>query len=485
MPAVPEGPSAVPEGPSAVPERPSAVPGRPSAVPGPDPNRAPRTAAAGREAALNAETRLAKRLSEAGVHFEGRAYPVSPQPLVLDEAQAGRVTSAAEALHRVLDRVVDAYLASAEVRRHFPHYLPYSRLLTPPVRLRPAARICRFDGVTGRDGTYRIMETNTACPGGVIQNGITARLWRQECGPARGDDPGRSVPQELETNRYAFTEQLLQSHHEQFGRQAGFAVVVNLHGRFTNEVDWMLAQFREHGLRAELVEAADLKYRGGRLTWRGSAVDLAYHKLDQLDLVREESAADLLRAAADGAVCCLNPLISQCVLEDKAVLALLGDERFADVLGLPHAERAVVERHVPWTRVVEQRETTGPDGETVALLDFAAEARTRLVLKPRHLTRGEGVLVGRWTDARTWQSLLGRAARTRDHVVQDYLPLSVRRVAASGATGGGDMMHGLDVYLFGGKAVGFQCRASYDPVTNIGRRGVLLPVEVRRSPGRV
>ncbi|MER8072990.1 glutathionylspermidine synthase family protein [Streptomyces sp. NPDC094034] len=434
-------------------------------------------------AASNAGIRLAKRLFEAGVHFEGRAYPASPEPLILDEEDAARISSTAEALHQIIDRVVDAYLNNAKVRSHFPHYLPYAHLMTLSPQLRPAARICRFDGATDHDGTYRIMETNTACPGGVIQNGITARLWREECGPSWCDATDQWIPQVLETDRYAFTQELIQCHVAQSGREPGFAVVVNLNGRFTNEVDWMLTQFREHGLRAERVEAADLRYRKGRLIWRGSTVDLAYNKLDQLDLVRDEAAHGYLQAAADGAVCCLNPLISQCILEDKAVLALLTDERFADSLPLNPGERAIVERHVPWTRALEECETTGPDGAVLPLMDFAVKARSRLVLKPRHLTRGEGVAVGRWTDSRTWQSLLSQAARTQDYVVQDYVPLPTCRIAASGTTDGGDMMHGLDVYLFGGKAVGFQCRASYDPVTNIGRRGMLLPVAIRRFTG--
>jgi diaminobutyrate-2-oxoglutarate transaminase len=38
------------------------------------------------------------------------------------------------------------------------------------------------------------------------------------------------------------------------------------------------------------------------------------------------------------------------------------------------------------------------------------------------------------------------------------------------------MVYGLDAYVFNGKLAGLQARASVDPVMNIGRRGVLLPV---------
>ncbi|MCX4791877.1 glutathionylspermidine synthase family protein [Streptomyces sp. NBC_01221] len=429
----------------------------------------------------SAENRLAKRLLEAGVHFEGRAYPVSPRPFFLEESEAAGVRTTAEKLHNVVDKVVDAYGTSDVVRQHFPHYEKHAHLMMPPEALRPAARVCRFDGVVDAEGTYKLMETNTACPGGVIQNGITSRLWDQECGaPWRG--PSHEwLPQPLESDHYAFVRELLDCHRAQFGGDPQFAVVVNWHGRYTNEVDWMLAQFREHGLRAERVEAEELRYQRGRLTWRGSPVDLAYNKLDQLDLVHDAAASEYLRAAADGAVCCLNPLISQCILEDKAVLALLSDDRSAPHLGLSVEDEDVIRRHIPWTRTAGTGMTSDPEGRSVQLLDFAVAAREHLVLKPRHLTRGEGVAIGRWTGADRWAALLADAARSQDYVLQSYQPLSSLTVPESRATAGGEMMHGLDTYLFGGKAVGFQCRASYDPVTNIGRRGVLLPVVVRKG----
>lgn len=62
-------------------------------------------------------------------------------------------------------------------------------------------------------------------------------------------------------------------------------------------------------------------------------------------------------------------------------------------------------------------------------------------------------------------------------VIQQYVELPAARLPGSvnGQTG---LHFGTDVFLFSGRAVGLQSRVSNDPIINVGRKGMLLPVFV-------
>jgi uncharacterized circularly permuted ATP-grasp superfamily protein len=76
---------------------------------------------------------------------------------------------------------------------------------------------------------------------------------------------------------------------------------------------------------------------------------------------------------------------------------------------------------VPWTRVVEER-ATERGGVRIDLLPWAAENRTRLVLKPNDDYGGRGIVLGWTVDDDTWQAAL-RTAVDEPFVVQERIPL--------------------------------------------------------------
>jgi diaminobutyrate-2-oxoglutarate transaminase len=97
------------------------------------------------------------------------------------------------------------------------------------------------------------------------------------------------------------------------------------------------------------------------------------------------------------------------------------------------------------------------------------------VLKPSNLTRGEGVVIGAQTNSARWNDAI-KAALLGHYIVQEYVPLPSIEVPRSDTVVLTPMRYGLDCYLFGGRLVGFQSRASVDPVINVGHGGWLLPV---------
>jgi hypothetical protein len=109
------------------------------------------------------------------------------------------------------------------------------------------------------------------------------------------------------------------------------------------------------------------------------------------------------------------------------------------------AERATVERYLPWTRVV----TDGPVPELLQ------RDQDRFVLKPAVGTGGDGVLLGRDCDPGRWRQAVADAVATGDHVAQEFVePTPVRmEFAEPGGSGSfeADVRPVLSPFLFDGR----------------------------------
>ena len=426
--------------------------------------------------AFRAQQRLTRVLGDAGLHFEGKPYPVCLRPYAMTNSEAKSVISVAERLVEILDIAAVIYCEDSRAQQLFPTCESVTTFIKALPKIRPLVRVCRLDGLIAADGTYRLLETNTDCPGGVIQNGMAARIWSGEVNPLTVGLDLDVTTQPFAVDSDCFLHELLNSHYLRTGQSAQRSLIVNYRGRYTNETDWMVRGLRRLGLDADLADAGQLsRGPGGLRDTFGKIVDLTYNKYELRDFINEPDVVPYMAAAAADEVTFVNPLIAQWVLADKAIFALLTDERFAEYFSA--SERDLIRRHIPWTRVVTGGTTTGPDGSRVDLQKYILEKRQSLVLKPVNGTRGEGVLIGCQTDDGTWRDCLCEALRTKPYIAQDYIE-APRIWTLHPDMGSMNMASGLDVYVFGGHFAGFQARASIDPVMNIGRRGVLLPVAI-------
>lgn len=428
---------------------------------------------------LSAQAALSDMISSRGLHFEGRSYPVSLRPLAIDQRAEAIIIALAEQFVSILDTAAKLYCETEQVRDCFPCYRSVTRFITSMPALAPLVRICRLDGLFDARGRYCIIETNTEGPGGVIQNGLAGRIWAEAKNPLTSGLRLDVYKQPFVANPDCFLHELLSTHRELTGRYPKRAAVVNFRSRYRNEVDWITRGLNGLGVETVTADAASLKRKSGCLTDEtGAALDLVYNKLDVRDLLDEPTVEDYLTATANHEVTCINPWVAQWVLSDKAILAVLSDDRFGS--NFTATERDLIRSHVPWTRVVRDLYTTDKERQRVNLLPFAIAKRDELVLKPSNATRGEGVKIGLLTDPTEWVSSLNHAAEAKNesYVVQEYIP-APRLNAPHPSDGTVETMgFGLDVYVFGGRVAGYQARASLDPVMNVGKRGILLPVGI-------
>ena len=195
-------------------------------------------------------------------------------------------------------------------------------------------------------------------------------------------------------------------------------------------------------------------------------------------LARPAECDAIVKAYSAGAVCMANALTCK-IPHKKAFFAVLTDERNASLFS--DGERALIRRHIPWTRLLTDTKTAR-DGESFGLLEYVRRRRNDFVLKPNDEYGGTGVTLGWENSESQWDTALSQALADSNHawVVQERI--AIRREVFPMQTEDGvqmrDMLVDLAPYLFRGKMAGFLTRLSSTGLANVTSGGGQVPALV-------
>lgn len=169
-----------------------------------------------------------------------------------------------------------------------------------------------------------------------------------------------------------------------------------------------------HGIDLLLGEIDQVGFRNGKVMLDGIPVDLVLRYFAAGQLLDHPTSRDtlnmLMRAHHTGGTVLFTPLESG-LFASKTCLGLVHDPRLREELTV--AERGLVDRIVPWTRVVGAGIATNRD----ELLDACRAHREALILKPGVGYGGVGAVLGREVSDREWSDIL-IAVKDQDYVVQ-------------------------------------------------------------------
>lgn len=162
--------------------------------------------------------------------------------------------------------------------------------------------------------------------------------------------------------------------------------------------------------------------------------------------------------------------------DQKGILECLTSEEFAGLF--TRKEAALLAAHVPWTRVLTGRKSSGPHGRRVDLPAYVRKNRESLVIKPSWGAGGEGILIGRKINPTRWDKAVAAAVeRPGAYAVQAYVDVPPR---PSAYLRDGKIQLKPCRYTLGmfhdGIRFGFHYRISPKDIVNVAQGGALGPV---------
>ncbi len=424
--------------------------------------------------------------------------PIMLRPIAVMPDQLAYLNFVTLTILNALKRLPDLYLQDFAVRQIVPlepdeekwlwdSWGPSHRENNPVLGRLDA--VVEFTSPMWKD-SLRFMEPNLCCIGGLHMGPTCEQLLADVVLPAiqRNDPELRmEVGQDL---REIFIQEVF-DHLQAIGRGGQNVCFVepkySLQGPDEQEV---LAQYYHdrHGLKIMHADPRELEIIDGQVLYQGVVVDIAYRDYEVRDLIsleRDERVnVDPIRLLFRE-----NRMISSMAgdFDHKSCWELLTDGTFTNKY-FNAEERQIFRRHVLWTRVLSDRRTTLPDGDSGDLLKFVREQHELLVLKPNRSYGGDRVIIGHLVERAQWEREIERALAGEDQwVVQRLAMLPVHEFPVVGPQGTVNIEPFYTVIGFAPSkyGLGILGRSSQKQVVNVAQRGGMCGILIGRTAGRL
>jgi uncharacterized circularly permuted ATP-grasp superfamily protein len=426
-----------------------------------------------------AKTFLAE-LRGARLTFGKRVHCPFLRPFFLSPADEERVRRVSETIAGVAEKVTSAAMEDEQLFQQFFLRPEEERLVRLPTGYGPASVSSRLDAFLLPE-SLKFTEYNGEAPAGAGYSEALSDIFADL--PMMGGFAKR-----FEVHRYPLSAKLLDALIATYLDWGGkthrpqMAIVDFKEVPTWTEFEILKERFEAMQIPVVLADPRELEWDGKKLTANGKTIDLVYRRVLINDIVaRPKECEALVKAYASGTVCFANNF--RCKISHvKAFFAVLTDEKNARFFSTE--EQELIQRHVPWTRVVQDVQTEY-GGEPIELLKYIRKNHKDLVLKPSDEYGGKGVTLGWEIDAKEWESAIERALPGTKRgkgegcwIVQERIPLrrgEFPHISANGKVESKNMLVDFAPYLFRGKLAGFLTRLSATGLANVTSGGGQIP----------
>ena len=389
------------------------------------------------------------------------------RPLFLDKETYAMVLAASVSVVRAFREMIDRVFVDSALRAQLQLSPETEEALHIDTGYGASDVSGRLDGFLGADGSFNFVEYNADSPGGIGFGDVLAetflslpilsefsKIFRVEAVPVRQ----RTL------------DALLSAYQRWGGLGKPAIAIVDWHTAATyNEFLIMQEYFQRNGYSAVIADPEDLELKNGILYAAGLPVQFVYKRVVAGELLEKFGTKHpLIEAVKTRAVCMANGLAVN-MLFNKMLFAFLSDPSYECVAD---ENRAAVDRHIPWTRVLRDARTLH-SGKTVELLPYVSDHRERFVLKPVSEYGGKGVVLGWDCTQQDWDNTL-KAALTSPYVVQERVPVGKETYPSfiDGRLSMDERFFDLDPYVWNGTdAEGCGVRLSRAALLNVSAGG--------------
>ncbi len=421
-----------------------------------------------------------------------------PMPVAALPDQLSYVRTVTLALHGALARLPDLYFEDPDV--HDLLELPEEEEAWLRAYWKPHVRehnflFGRHDAVidfrlAAWKSSFQFIEPNLSGIGGLHMIPTAEQILGELVLPIlHANDPNLKL--EIPTDVRDLLMQELVDHLESIGRAGNTICFIEpkYEGHGPDEQGELARHFAERfGLSVFHADPSELELRGDQVCYQGREIDLAY---------RDYSVGDLLEIGEEGvdvapmrALFAQNRIVSSIAaeLDQKSMFEVLGDP-YLSARHFSGADRNLFQRHIPWTRLLTDREASLPGGSSGDLLEYVSRMREQLVIKPNRDYGGTGVTIGAIATDGEWDAAIQHALTDEwdDWVAQVAVNLPVLEFPVLDAGGVVQAEPFYTVMGFAPSRYGLATlgRASQKRVVNVAQRGGMFSLLVGHAPGRL
>ncbi len=404
-----------------------------------------------------------------------KPFPIFIKPYFITRQRMEYVRRVSNVIMDVLEKVSNLYFVDDK-------YKPMFNLTdkeTELVKVEPGTKrnvwITRNDAFMTEDW-LKFIEFNTDSPGGPMYSDVQTMLIEQT-----------TVMDELRKKYYFSSDRfvpvilynLLQAYREWGGKKEHPNIaIVSDKGVTYPEFLMIVEDFRRKGYNCEFSTPEEIEYDGKKAYANKMPIDVFYRRgwirnwTDVYDEIKP-----LRRAYADGAICVVNSIRS-ILAAIKSLIEVIQDPEIMKMY--TEEEKDTIRKHVPWTKLMVEKKTYDPEGNTVDLYDYVRKNRETLVLKPMDLYGGKMVCVGPAVDQAEWEKTIENTTGDQKFVVQEYVPIPEDELPVIGQEGVEWQAKKMNqnFYAFGGHHAGGMIRTSEAAVINISAGGGLTPIVI-------
>jgi hypothetical protein len=427
---------------------------------------------------------LAKKfLSEvrgAKLTFGKRVHCPFLRPVFLSPQDEERVRTVAETIAALAERLTDAALEDRALFDQF-HLRPEEEhLVRLPGGYQPASVTSRLDAFLLPE-SLQFTEYNGESPAGAGYTETLSDIFREL--PVM-----KEFQQRFDVHSYPLTARLLDSlilTYVEWGGQnkrPQMAIVDWKEVPTWSEFEILKERFEKMGIPVVLADPRELEFDGKNLIAHGKKIELLYRRVLMNDIVARPKECDAIVKAYETRSVCMTNNFRCKVPHVKTFFAVLTDEKNAKYFS--EEERELIQRHVPWTRVVADAKTKYK-GEDIELLEFARKHQKMLVLKPSDEYGGMGVTLGWEVERKDWDRAIENALPgTKSDgvhgawIVQERIPMRrgvFPHIGKGNQVEFRDMLVDFAPYIFRGKLAGYLTRLSASSLANVTSGGGQIP----------
>jgi hypothetical protein len=421
---------------------------------------------------------LDEGLERARLIFGGRRLSPYLRPHFVTEKDWTRVTRVCETVWGAIQKVKDAAVEDAKIVDELGLNDIERELVAIDPGYAAVSPTARLDSFLIEDD-YSFVELNGESPAGIAYADAAYEIFSQL--PVMKRFAEKYTVRAL-YGRRLMLETLLGAYQEFLGRRPEHVpriAIVDFKGLPTQkEFELFKEYFEGEGYPSVVCAPEELEFSNNRLRAGDFEIDIVYKRVlvnEYLPVMKESPG--LLDAYRARAVCMVNSFRSK-LIHKKALFAILTDERYARLFTAE--ERAAISAHVPWTRRVRAGKTMR-GGKEIDLLEFSAEHRDRLVLKPNDDYGGHGIYIGWNNDEIAWGEALRGALADGDYLVQERVRTAREPFPAlqeDGSVVFAEQLVDLDPLLFNGKVGSAFTRLSFSELANVSSGGGMVPTYI-------